>query len=252
MIAFLINISALLVATTSAASKPGYNTVNLRIEGKTKTLWEGPIYSGPRDISTAENPTPEPCDGTLPQDFPPHPKPTNVPTAALDAASKIAHFKYNGSFDGEFDDFYIDTIGADGPEDPATATNGMVEFGWGLLWNYQPPTYGEQWTLSGCQQRLAPGDQVLWAWIPARGGNPTASHFLKISPTTLKVKQFGTGTVVVTDGRTNKAVQGAVVDGVKTDANGKATITFHNKGFQQYKAKRTGDVRSDVLNVTVT
>ena len=249
---------ALFVTIAIASVKPpaGSNTVNLRIEGKTKTLWEGPIFSGPRNITTAEARSegygPQPCDGTLPQDFPPHPSPGNTPTAALDAASKIAHFTYNGSFDGEFDDFYIDTIGPDGPDNPATAPGGIVEFGWGLLWNYQPPAFGLGFTLSGCQQKVVPGDEVLWAWIPVRGEDPTKSNFLKVEPVTLKVKQFGTGTVTVTDGRTGKAVQGAVVDGVETGTDGKATITFHNKGFQQYKAKRTGDVRSNVLNVTVT
>lgn len=244
-----------LLATASTASEPGYNTVNLRVEGKTETLWEGPIYSGPRNITTAkscsEGSCPEPCDGTLPQNFT-HPPAGNTCLAALDAASKIKPFTYDGIFDGEFDDFGIDTIGADGPEDPNTAPNGNVEFGWGLLWNYQPPTYGLQWTLSGCQQKVVPGDTVLWAWIPARNERPIDSNFLKVSPETLKVKQYATGTVTVTDGRTGKAVQGAVVDGVTTGTDGKATITFHHKGFQQYKATRTGDVRSNVLNVTVT
>ena len=53
------------------------------------------------------------------------------------------------------------------------------------------------------------------------------------------------------DGRRGNATQNVTVAGVKTDATGNATIHLSQTGFFEYKASRSGDVRSNAMDVTV-
>ena len=104
---------------------------------------------------------------------------------------------------------------------------------------------------------MNPGDDVLWAMITDSpfgfiGAEARNVSYLKLTPTSITVKKGKGFTVTVTDGRGGNATQGASVAGVKTDAKGKATLYLFEPGFYQYKAHRTGDVRSNVMNVTVT
>ena len=84
------------------------------------------------------------------------------------------------------------------------------------------------------------------------GESPRNVSYLKLTPTSITVKKGSGFTVTVIDGRGGNATQGASVAGVKTNAQGKATLYLSKPGFYQYKAHRTGDVRSNVMNVTVT
>ena len=236
-------------ATQISAYPPSSsNTVNLRIEGDNTTYFEGPIKSGPRNITIkatelGQGPLPRPCDG-LNQHA--NPKPGNTPTAALDAAAKLAAFTYDGDTDEDLDDYYITRI----------STSDANDFGdkfWGILVNYQISAFPERITLSGCQQEVKAGDDVLWAFItepPGTGDSDVV--FLALAPSSVTVKKGKGFVVTVTDGRTGAAVKGASVDGVRTDAGGKATLYLFNTGFFQFKAHQTGSVRSNVLNVTVT
>ena len=178
--------------------------------------------------------------------------PGNTPVDALDAVAKARGFTYDGDFDGEFNDWDISRI--------ATSEdwyNTSYDQFWGLLVNYQVPQYGEGLTLSGCQQLLNPGDDVLWAMITEGpfgviGEYPRNVSYLKLTPTSITVKKGRTFRVTVTDGRGGNATENASVAGVKTNAEGKANLRLSKAGFYQYKAHRTGDVRSNVMNVTVT
>lgn len=225
------------------------NTVNLRIETNLTTLYEGPITSGPRNITMGGYTYP--CNGQGAGSNPGKP-PGNCPTDALDAAAKARGFTYDGEFDGEFNDWAVSRI--------ATTEewyNSTVFQYWGSLVNYQVSIFGEGLTLSGCQQLLNPGDDVLWAFItlPAIGGYSNTAKgisFLKLTPTSVTVKKGKGFTVTVTDGRSGNATQNASVAGVQTNAKGQATLYLFNAGFFQYKAHKTGEVRSNVMNVTVT
>ena len=203
------------------------NVVSLRIEGLTKTIYEAPIFSGPRNITTASGGTHR-CDGT---NLGANPKPGNTPTDALDAASKLAKFPFDGTFSATFDDYFITSIG------PDTQTATMF---WGLLVNYQFTPVG------GCQVELKQGDQVLWAFDAFN-----KNAFLKVEPVTITAKKGQSKTVTVTDGMTGKPAPGAVIDGVTTDANGKATLTFPKLGLFTYKATRFDAVRSNALLIVV-
>ena len=247
---------ALSIATalTNAASQvsayppSSSNIVNLRIEGDNTTYFEGPIKSGPRNITIkatelGQGPMPRPCDG-LNQNA--NPKPGNTPTAALDAAAKLAGFTYDGDTDEDLDDYYITRIST------SDANNFLDKF-WGILVNYKISTYPEGITLSGCQQEVNAGDDVLWAFItepPGTGDSDVV--FLKLAPTSVTAKKGKGFVVTVTDGRTGAAVKNASVDGVHTDASGKATLYLFHTGFFQFKAHQPGSVRSNVMNVTVT
>ena len=99
---------------------------------------------------------------------------------------------------------------------------------------------------------MNPGDDVLWAMITENpdgviGAHPRNVSYLKLTPTSITVKKGKGFAVTVTDGRGGNATQGASVAGVKTDAKGKATLYLFEPGFYQYKAHRTGDVRSNVI-----
>ena len=229
--------------------------VNLRIEGDTTTYFEGPIKSGPRNITIkatelGQGPMPRPCNGL---NGGANPQACNTPTAALDAAAKLKGFTYDGDTDEDIGDYYITRISTSDEN-----TTNYTKF-WGTLVNYQVSTHPEGITLSGCQQKVNAGDEVLWAFItysPCCDTDPACCDkpfvFLKLVPTAVTVKKGKGFVVTVTDGMSGAAVQNASVDGVHTDANGKATLYLFNPGFFQFKAHQTGSVRSNVMNVTVT
>lgn len=238
--------------TTKPLSSPGTNTVNLRIEGENKTIYEGPITSGPRNITLPEYQNgpdaPFPCNGLNNRA---NPTPGNTPTDALDAAAKASGFTYDGHMEGEFSDFDITSIST-------TSDDEVGDKFWGNLVNYQYSTHAEgveALTLTGCQQEVKAGDEVLWAYItlPANSNDEDDfGLFLKLAPTAVTVKKGKGFVVTVTDGRTGVAVKNASVDGVHTDASGKATLYLFDPGFFHFKAHQTGNVRSNVMNVTVT
>lgn len=272
-IAFLCLAPFLLLTSTNAASQTtayppsSSNIVNLRIEGDNTTYFEGPIKSGPRNISIniidtdivqgsplvdtdlVQGPKPPfPCDGL---NGGANPKPGNTPTCALDAAAKAKGFTYDGDSDADLEDYYITRISTSDAKDFSDINNDKY---WGTLVNYQVSSHPEGITLSGCQQEVNAGDEVVWGFMPIPPGTNDASKvpFLKLVPTAVTVKKGKGFVVTVTNGRTGLAVKDASVDGVHTDANGKATLYLFNTGFFQYKAHQTGSVRSNVMNVTVT
>ena len=223
------------------------NTVNLRIEGDNTTYYEGPITSGPRNITLKSLDgyplTPHPCDG-----LPANPTPGNTPIDALDQAAKVSGFTYDGGYyDDDIEDFAITRIST---SDEDAFPNKL----WSTLVNYQVSKFPEGIYLSGCAQEVKQGDSVLWAFItlPPNSDNTDKVLFLKLAPTSITVKKGKGFTVTVTDGRSGVAVQDASVDGVHTDASGKAALYLFSTGFFQFKAHQTGNVRSNVMNVTVT
>lgn len=195
-----------------------------------------------------------PCNGQNgdPGRVNPGAPPGNTALDALDAASKIGGFTYDGYYAVDWNDFFINTVAG-----LANYGDGKVYTFWGMLINYQLSPYGHFLTLSGCQQLLKPGDEVLWAYMPV---GPTFDSFtdpevsfLKLTPTIVIVKKNEGFTVTVIDGRTGNAIQNATVAGVTTDAAGKATIYPSKAGFFQYKAYGgVDDIRSNRMYVTVT
>ncbi len=223
------------------------NTVNLRIEGQNNTIFEGPIRSGPRNITlpTVEGPNISyPCNGLNNNA---NPTPGNTPTDALDAASKAYGFTYSGEFDDINKDLYIDNISTSSTR---TATN----VAWAVLVNYIIPDSPAGFSTEGCETECGAGDDVLWAFVTYEPITTTREDFvfLKLAPTALTVGKGESFVVAVTDARTGAKVMNAVVGGVRTDEEGRARLTVAERGVHRFKAMLAPpSVRSNGLTVTV-
>ena len=225
-------------ALAAPAAQAAPVTVNLRVEGSAGTVFEGPVTTDAKMVTTAAGGT-HLCDGT--QDPGAHPpnSPGPTPTTALDDAA-IAHgFTWDGRW-GQFGsgDFFVERIGADGVVgtfDP----NGNF---WDLLVNRGIAQYG------GCQIRISDGDTVLLEWQDGSQAN-----LLLTAPAKAQVGQAVDVTVQQYSDQagTLSPASGASVGGQFTDANGHSSVTFGGAGMQSLKATMTGAVRSNAATVCV-
>ncbi|CAF3592286.1 unnamed protein product [Rotaria socialis] len=219
---FLI-ISSILTLTLCA--DPG-TTVNVRIEGKTNTIFESNVFTRGHNVTTVSGGTHH-CDGT---NLNSHPTAGPTATSALDDASKHGHFTWDGTFSTTYDDFFITRIGSD-----AQTT---TQF-WGILVNYNYTTAG------GCQTRVQKNDQVLFAFDAFN-----KHFFLKLAgPSTAR---HGIETIFrVTDGSSGKPMSGATVDKYVSDSDGNVKITFAKGGWHTLKAEHNDSIRSNTILVQV-
>ena len=200
---------------------------NLRIEGATDTIYEGLIRSGPRSITTPSGGT-HLCDGTNNNA---NPVAKGTSTTALDSANGLCEFGYDGTYDTEFSDSFITSIGG--------STETSTEF-WGLLNNFQFTPVG------GCQEEPAPLDEILWAYNAFN-----ANSFLDIQPRTASVALSATATFTIKDGSTGTLIAGALFDGVSSDVNGQVTFTASQVGTFGVKATKSNAIRSPAVVITV-
>ncbi len=220
-IAIVIAALALSLFAASVASATPV-PIKLRIEGATRTIFEGTIRTEGHEVTTLSGGTHE-CDGT---NGGANATPGPTPTAALDSAAAKDGFTWDGAWYASFGDYGIERI--------AESSQTSTEY-WGVLVNYQ---FSE---LGGCQQEVKPGEEVLWAFNAFE-----AAHFLK-----LKKGKRGSNTVRVTDGATGEPIAGATVGpvnngpGVQTNAEGEATLTFTTPGKYRVKAELAGSIRSN-------
>lgn len=222
-----LTLALTLFAASSASAAP--EPVKLRIEGATRTIFEGTVKTEGHMVTTESGGTHE-CDGT---NDGANPTPGPTPTDALDTAAAKEGFTWDGSWYGGFEDYFIERI--------AESAETETEY-WGVLVNYQFTPVG------GCQQIVHRGEEVLWAFNAFN-----AEHFLK-----LKKGKHGSDTVLVTDGMTGEPIEGATVGpvnngpGVTTNAHGEATLTFANPGKHRVKAERAGSIRSNSVVITTS
>ena len=215
-----------LAGATAAVAAP--TNVNLRIEGRESTIFEGPVTTDGKTVSPSSGDNRR-CDGTNREpDAPGSPGPT--PTAALDDGARLGGFTWNGSYDSGFNDYLVNRIG---PE-----SSGSSDF-WGVFVNYDSSDFG------GCQVVVGSSDEVLWARI---GFAPTAALRL-IAPTAATTRR--PFTVRVTDGETGEPQSGATVGGATTDPAGNAQLSFPEAGIYRLKAERAESVRSNRVTVCV-
>jgi len=248
-----ILVSLVLSLVASAAAAP--ITVNLRVEGSTKTLYEGPVSTEGETFQTptgeALHEAPHPCDyadnghseNSKHEVFTNGGMPTGTPTSALHHAALSAGLAFNAEWSTEYGDFLVTQVGPDvnQSEEPFSY--------WGLYVNdlYAP--------VGGCQYALAPGNEVLWAYGPA------FTHVLSLSaPQTVNV---GTAfTVHVVDARTGSPVSGAAIgedvggtttpiSASQTNAEGNTKVTLSRAGTVTLKATAPESVRSNGLTVNV-
>jgi len=215
----------LLLLAVPAAAAPG--TVNLRVEGKTVTHFEGPVTTDVRTVDGHDGSGAHTCDTTGAGG-------TSAPTAggALATASEATPFAWKGTWFASFSDFAVDTIDGETPDFNVDATF------WGFWVN------GAFASAGVCSTKVQEGDRVLLA--VATGSEKALALAGPASA------NKGTATIVtVTDAGSGTPQAGASVGGATTGADGKASVTFAATGTQSLKAIAPNAIRSNALSVCV-
>lgn len=229
----------LAVSVTASAASAAPVTVNLRVEGSTQTLFEGPVTTDARTLVTPSDPSPgHACDIAHNGPTPPGGAPQGNPTTALYDAATAKGLAFDAQWFGstpfgDVNDYFVSQVGPDVNQSSAPFAS------WGLAVDYTSVSTG------GCQVAAAPGMQVLWAYDFF-----SKAHLLKLTgPTTANAGE--PVTVHVVDGQDGSPIAGATVNGATTDANGDATTSFPSTGTFTLKAERADSVRSNTLRVCV-
>jgi hypothetical protein len=234
-----LTLAGVLLACGASSASASPVTVNLRIEGSSSTLYEGPITTDARTITGPDNQMP-PVTGPHPCDFKDNggnggfgPSLGTPTTAVYDAAQTLGIPFAAEWFGGGTNDFFVTQIGSDVNQNSGSFAS------WGFALNYTTSSVG------GCQTGLSAGSDVLWAYDFFN-----KSHLLKLTgPTAADVGQ--PITVNVVDGQSGQTLSGASVGAATTDASGNAQVTFSQTGVQSLKATRSDSVRSNRLDVCV-
>jgi hypothetical protein len=136
--------------------------VNVRIEGRAETLFEGEVPVSIKQIRANSDTESRDCDGINPLD-PDNIEPGMTPTLASVEAMESIGETFDGQWygAGSFNDYFIKQWG------PDRSSNGAD---WGILVNetYTP--------VGGCQYQLEGDDQVLWIY-DAFSGRPSLALF---------------------------------------------------------------------------
>jgi hypothetical protein len=220
-----VALAVLAVAAPAAAAAPV--SVNLRVEGRSATIFDGSVTTDGHNITTPAGGGPHPCDGT---NNGAHPAPGPTPTAALDDGARLNGFDWDGNWFDGFQDFAVSRV--------AGESETSTQF-WGLVVNYKFATTG------GCQTRVNQGDEVLWVFDAF-----SKTHVLKLAGPNAATTGAPV-TVTVTDGGDGSPQAGATVGGAQTAADGKATLSFPEAGVFRLKAERADSVRSNALTLCV-
>jgi hypothetical protein len=268
-LALLVACVGFALAAPAAGAAP--TRVELRIEGKSQTLFEGPISTQGHPIEASSDTQPRRCDGVNPN------VPENtVPGATATAAAVDAMALIGETFDGQWypgiEDYLI------------------------TRWGTQRSAEGESWylfinntlsNLGGCQFELREGDEVLWAFdasprkvlaLYPSGGSPgappltataklgaplalqVAYHAVKegrppVAPESSGFAPYAGAVVapVSTSPQGAETLESANPAAVVTDAEGGARVTFTEPGWHRLKAGASGSglVRSNRLDVCV-
>jgi hypothetical protein len=277
-VASLITLALALAPVAQAAP----TQVNVRIEGKTETLFEGPILTEGHNVRASSDfsapATGRRCNG-LNNGKNPSPGPT--PTAAGADAMSLIGEDFDGLWYAEpFEDYFLKRWG------PDAQNEGAGEY-WGLVVNNVFTSVG------GCQYQLDGGDEVLWVYdafsnrprlllypagysaaaLPApvtvgvgeplelevdswggyNEGDPPAA------PTRSTTPYDGAEVApVTTDAQGFERVEADSPQAVTTGADGKAEISFAQTGWHRIKSTVVNSggketvVRSNRLDVCVT
>lgn len=272
--------ASILVGLTAPAAEAAPAEVNVRIEGKTETLFEGSVLTDGHNVKgltdAAAPAWGRRCNG-LNNGANPTPGPTAT-AAAVDAMA-IRGEGFDGDWYGaeSFDDYFITQWG------PESQDVGEGDY-WALVVNSVFTSVG------GCQYQVDAGDEVLWVYDGFDGrpqlalypGDYSGGSVQLIAEATLgmpfeiAVVQRGSaccaGTPPPSPTRSTVPFEGAEVgpvtptvrgferidttEAVETESDGTATIVFDTTGWHRIKAtalnagKETA-IRSNRLDVCV-
>ncbi len=222
----------LALAAAPAAAAPA--TVQLRIEGPTRTLFEGPVTTDVSPFHFTGDATQHQCDATPAAGVggeSPVPVPTRgaALTRAIDGGLAVTGRWFNG-LGPSFETIDGESVAYDG-----TAHAYLVEYK-----NWKVASKGS------CGDPIQNGDDVLYAWADESGTAP----LLKLAgPARARPGEQVAVTVVDADG---SPVVGATVGGAATDSAGRATLSFADRGDHVLKATKSGAVRSNATHVCVS
>ncbi len=224
-------LALLLVSASPALAAPA--SVDLRVEGATHTLFEGPVTTDVRTFRFSGDPVEHLCDGTAAnQGVSPSPAPTRG--AVLAQAAETAPFAVTGTwFDSLASPSFSTIAGQNTAYDGATNSY-LVEY-----------KNGTASMFGSCGDPVASGDKILFAYgtgsepLLALTGPPVARPGETIE---LQVTQVGSGLPVV----------GATVQGQTTGANGRVRVVVAAGGAATFKAEKPGAIRSNRVSVCLT
>lgn len=218
-----------LAVAAPAAAAPV--TVDLRIEGKERTLYEAPVTVDVRTFRFTGD-VEHVCDSTEGDGAPGS---TPVPTrgGVITQAAEQAPFSLRGTWSDQYQSPSIDEVAG---ED--------VRFSGGkFLGEYKN---GQFASFGSCGDQVGQGDHVLFAWADGSEQLLSLSGPAAAKPgETVKVK--------VTDAGDGAPVQGASVGGATSGADGTATVgPLTQRGNNDLKATKTGTIRSNRVRVCVS
>ncbi|HET7444290.1 MAG TPA: hypothetical protein VFJ57_06500 [Solirubrobacterales bacterium] len=266
--AALVAVGASLLVTPGAQAAPTELTV--RIEGREKTLFEGPILTEGHAVQASGDTEPRTCDGT---NNSAHPQPGPTPTASSVDAMELVGQTFGADWFPGYDDYYVERWG---PDMETFAEGGKF---WGVLVN------GVLTPVGGCQWADKAGDEVLWVydafsgrrllWLAAASDPATApqkplptAHVVVNQPLALEVMGYigaegasaevqpaagvTVGPVTTDPGTGFQDVDTAAPSAATTAGDGSASVTFATPGWHRIKAqKEAGFIRSNRLDVCV-
>jgi len=213
-LAAALSAAALATACAPAALAAPSSTADIRVEGATSTLFEGPVTSSGNPVKSASDTVQRHCDGT---NLSAHTAAGATATGATTEGLRSVGLDFDAKWFPGYDDYYVTRFGPDA-EDLNTNTY------WGILDNDVFTDVG------GCQVQVHDGDRVLWAYdaFHERG-------FLKLTAptTTVVVNQPLRVTVSRAYGEKNPQfvpVGGMTVAPVTTAANGVQTVDLNAAG----------------------
>jgi hypothetical protein len=220
-LAVLASAAALAVPANASAA-----TVTVRVEGPSKTIFEGPITTATQTVDGGDGKGPQKCDGT---NGGANPTPGPTPTGVMDTAIRGAGHSWQGDFDASFQDFLVNRIGS------TASTSSQF---WGVAVD------GKSLEVGGCQAIVKPGQEVLWAF------DSFGKKLLHASGPR-QVEAGKVASVKVIDTEKGKAVAGARIGGATTNANGVAKLRFTHAGTRRLKATAPKSIRSNALVLKV-
>lgn len=264
----------LLIVAIPAVAAP--TQVSVRIEGKTETIFEGPVLAEPHRVRDVDDSQWRRCNGVTATSS--LKVPSVVPTSASSDAMRIAGESFDARWFGQWEDYYVERWGPD-LEDLLA-----LEY-WGVLVNNVYTSVG------GCQYPLDGGDEVVWAYdafhgrprlllypVGYAGGAVQATATATLdqpfevvvnswltynegspppAPTRSTTPYVGAEVAPVETGPKGfQRVDLASPKTVVTGADGKATIVFTEPGWHRIKATDTAAdketaIRSNRLDVCV-
>jgi hypothetical protein len=220
--------AALVVLALPAAASAAPVTVQLRIEGPDRTLFEGPITTDVRPFHFSGEAGVHDCDNQPPAATPEITRGAVV-TAAEDTAGLVAHGTWFASLGSPS---FSDINGESVAFDPAT-NRVLVEY----LDEHES-------SVGSCAEQVHDGDRVLYAY-------GTGSEQLLALSGAVSATPGMSVTLHVTDAQTHAPVAGASVDGRLSGADGAVTVGPLATGTHVEKATKAGAIRSNAVTVTV-